>query len=136
MAAKKRKNSRAKGARGERLLRDEFKKAGFTARRNQQYSGLGPSDVIVNELPWLHIESKFTQKKAFLNWMEQAETEAKAGQVPMVCHKRIGRNWYAILPLADFLNILKTKFAQSHGAKNGDRIGARKIVLALAQKVP
>ena len=44
-------NSRAKGARGERLWRDELRAQGFTARRGQQFSGSPDSpDVVCEEL--------------------------------------------------------------------------------------
>ncbi len=103
-------NSRAKGTRGERQCRDQWREAGFTARRTQQYSGTeGTSDVKVEELPWLHIESKVTEKKAFLVWLEQAERDAaQANKVPLVCHRRNGRKgWIAILPLENLIDIIR-----------------------------
>lgn len=112
MAAKvnNRKNPRAKGARGERLLSSEFKKAGFNARPSQEYS-LGVGDVIVPELQWLHIASKFTQKKNFLKWLEQAKTEAAlTKKAALVCHKRTAHEWIAILPLKELLRILQLHY--------------------------
>lgn len=86
----KRINSRQKGCRGERKVRDLFREFGFTARRTQQYSGTeGTSDVKVEELPTLHIESKSTEKKAFLAWLDQAERDAAgSGKTPIVIHVR------------------------------------------------
>ena len=55
-------NSRQKGARGERMWRDELREAGFTARRGQQFAGGTDSpDVICEELNNLHMEVKFVQ---------------------------------------------------------------------------
>ena len=60
-------NSRAKGARGERLWRDELRKEGFTARRGQQFAGGTDSpDVICEELKWLHQEVKFVQNLSLI----------------------------------------------------------------------
>lgn len=52
-------NSRAKGKRGELAAVALLKSLGFTARRTQQYSGTaGTSDVVADELPYVHIEVK------------------------------------------------------------------------------
>ena len=107
---KKRKNNRAAGCRGELACRDQFRKFGFTARRSAQYCGQSgeAADVIVEELPWLHIESKSTEKKNFLDWLNQAERDtAGTGKVPLVCHKRDHRlGWIAILPLDRLMEMI------------------------------
>ena len=57
-------NSRAKGARGERMWRDELRSAFGDSgiRRGQQFSGLGDSpDVVCPCLPDIHWEVKFCQ---------------------------------------------------------------------------
>ena len=51
-------NSRQKGKRGERELASYLRGLGYDARRTQQYSGEGESDVVVEGLP-LHIECKY-----------------------------------------------------------------------------
>lgn len=62
MAKSKRKkpiNSKRKGSSGERLLCAFLKELGFaSARRTQQYNGLGDSDVVCEELDEVHIECK------------------------------------------------------------------------------
>lgn len=65
MSKKKAKNSRAKGSRGELLLRDFLRSLGFeSAKRTQQYNGLGKGDVeCPDELPDVHIESKVGNAK-------------------------------------------------------------------------
>lgn len=61
---KKRINSNQKGKRGEREVRDFLRDIEFpSARRAQQYDGLGRSDVIADDdLPFVHIEAKFWDK--------------------------------------------------------------------------
>lgn len=50
-------NSKAKGARFERLLASKLRDYGYDARRGQQYCGAnGDADVI--GLPGIHIEAK------------------------------------------------------------------------------
>jgi hypothetical protein len=91
------------------MLRDEFRKYGFTARRTQQYCGNtgDASDVIVEELPWLHLECKNTEKKDFLNWWAQATRDAGASdKIPVVAHKRNREPWMVFMPLDFFLNLL------------------------------
>ena|ERR1700731_1849851 len=102
-------NSRAKGCRGERELRDVFRAAGYPmARRTQQYSGTeGTSDVTVPELPVFHFEAKRVEaSKVMYQWMEQA-TRDSAGKIPIVCHKQNGRQWLAIMPLDEFIKLIK-----------------------------
>ncbi len=106
---KSRINSKAKGSRGERMLRDCFRSHGYASRRTQQYAGNtgDASDVVVEEFPWLHIEVKNTEAKDFLKWLDQAENDAAFyDKVPLVCHKRNGRDWIAMMPLHDLIRIL------------------------------
>ena len=91
-------------------MRDQFRKAGFIqARRGQQFSGeQGNPDVIVPELPSLHFEGKFTQRCNLYDWMAQAINDAyKTDTMPIVCHRRNGEEWLAILHLEDFLTLVK-----------------------------
>lgn len=100
-------NSRAKGCRGEREVRDLLREAGFEARRGQQFSGGSDSpDVICPSLPEIHIEVKRVQTGNPYNWMEQATKDA-GKKIPTVWHKRNGKKWLAILPAEEFLTILR-----------------------------
>lgn len=102
-------NGKQKGNRGERSLRDVFKAAGYQgARRTQQYAGNtgDASDVTVPELPRLHLECKNTEAKNFLDWLDQAERDCH-GKIPVVAHKRNRREWIAILPLSNLIDIIK-----------------------------
>lgn len=104
-------NSRSKGCRGERSLRDAFREEGFTARRGQQFSGeRGNPDVIVDALPSIHLEAKFCKATALYDWMAQAEGDAnRSGQdkIPIVCHRKNNEEWLAVLKLSDFIQLLR-----------------------------
>ena len=103
-------NSRAKGARGERMWRDELREAFGDSgiRRGQQFSGLGDSpDVVCPCLPDFHFEVKFCQVVKIRDWMAQAIRDAKAKLFPVVAHKRNGEEWFITLRAADFLTILR-----------------------------
>ena len=101
-------NSRAKGSRGERELRDQLRAAGFVnARRGQQFAG-GPDspDIVCPELPTIHFECKRVEAGNPYNWMDQAIRDAGPTKLPIVAHKRNGRDWLAVLTLKDLINLL------------------------------
>lgn len=86
-------NSRAKGARGERLWRDRLRDNGFTARRGQQFSGGSDSpDVICEELKNLHMEVKFVENLSLKKAIEQAERDS-GGKPWIIAHKRKNEPW-------------------------------------------
>lgn len=103
-------NSKQKGSRGERELRDIWKKHGYAeAHRSQQYSGKGESSADIEGVdPRLHIESKvgYSYKKIY-DFMEQAERDAKDGQVPIVNCRMDRKDWLCVLRLEDFIEIWK-----------------------------
>lgn len=104
----KRINSRAKGAVGERELAAFLTSHGFPARRGQQFAG-GPDspDVVCERLDRFHIECKRVEAGNPYNWLAQAERDKGDGQIPLVCHRRNGKGWLAVLPLEDFLNLVR-----------------------------
>lgn len=101
-------NSRAKGAAGERELANYLTTHGFAARRGCQFSG-GPDspDVVCGDLHGFHIECKRVEAGNLYNWLAQADRDKGDGQVPLVCHRRNGKGWVAVLPLEDFLKLVK-----------------------------
>lgn len=102
-------NSRQKGARGERELRDLFRQNGYLkARRTQQYCGYtgDASDLHIPELPELHVESKRVERGNVYDWVSQAERDAK-GKLPVVGHKRNNADTLFILPSKVFFEILR-----------------------------
>ena len=103
-------NSRQKGARGERQVRDLFRDVGLTARRGQQFSG-GPDspDVIVPELEkeW-HVESKWVQgicSAKMRSAIEQSQRDA-SGKAFTVFHKENDCQWLVTLDARDFVRLL------------------------------
>ena len=100
-------NSRAKGGRGERELAKVLSTAGFPARRGQQYAGGAQSpDVICEGLPRIHIECKLVERGNLYSWLEQAKADA-GEKIPVVMHRRNHKEWVAILPLSNFLELIK-----------------------------
>ena len=120
-------NSRAKGAAAERELAERLRSMGYlSARRSQQYCGLaeGDGDLVVTELPTLHIESKRVERINIDKAMEQAVRDAtKAGNLPVVMHRRSKHEWLVTIRLADmhaFAHAIHTStktraFAESPG---------------------
>lgn len=99
-------NSRAKGARGEREVRDVLREHGFTARRGQQFAGGGESpDVICTDLPWLHIESKLVENLNISKAMAQSRRDA-SGKVPTVWHRKSNETWLVTLSAEDFMELV------------------------------
>ena len=104
--AKRRINSRSKGKRGELELAHYLTDRGFPARRGQQHSGSPDSpDVVVVDLPWLHVEAKRCEKGNPYVWMRQAIDDS-GPKTPVVMHRRNGEEWLAILRLDDLLRMI------------------------------
>lgn len=105
-------NSKQKGSRGERALRDVWKKHGYEdAHRSQQYSGKGESSADIEGIdPRLHIECKvgYTYKTIY-DFMEQAVRDAKEWQIPIVNCKMDRKEWLCVMWLDDFIEIWKEK---------------------------
>lgn len=107
-------NSRSKGKVGERQLRDVFREAGFLkCRRGQQFSGeQGNPDVVIPEIPSIHLEAKYCQNTALYDWMTQAVNDSNGGgivesKLPVVCHRKKHSPWLAILRIEDFIQLLR-----------------------------
>ena len=103
---KKRKNSRAKGCRGEREFAALLKSYGLEARRGQQFSGGGDSPDVVHNLTDVHFEVKRVQAGNPYEWLEQACRDCKQGAIPVVAHRRNRKNWMAIIPMEAMLDLL------------------------------
>lgn len=109
---KKRINSRAKGAAGERELANYFKARGHDARRGQQFSGGTDSpDVVLNcpALAGFHIECKRVEAGNLYTWLAQASKDAGATKIPLVVHRRNKKEWVAILPLEALISYIDCK---------------------------
>ena len=101
-------NSRSKGIRGELEVRDLFRAGGYKAQRGQQYAGGSDSPDVRHNIPWLHVEVKYTQSSGIWNWLAQAVRDAK-GKLPVVFHRRNSKDWVVIMTADDFFRKLRTK---------------------------
>ena len=99
-------NSRDKGARGERELADFLRQHGIEARRGQQFSGGADSPDVVTNMPDVHLECKRVEKGNPYDWLAQAQRDA-GHKLPVVAHRRNGKEWVAILPLSALIDLLK-----------------------------
>ena len=104
MTNTKRINSRRKGCNGEREIAKILRGYGYDARRGQQYSGAnGDADVV--GLPGVHIEVKRVEALNIDKAMEQAERDARPGEIPAVFHRKNGKSWNVTLGLEDFMKL-------------------------------
>lgn len=103
-------NSRQKGARGERELAKWLTDHGYPARRGQQYCGAnGDADVICDSLKDIHIESKRVERLQLYQALEQAASDCKEDDIPVVFHKKNGKDWVCILSAEHFLHLFALK---------------------------
>jgi Holliday junction resolvase len=103
-------NSKQKGSRGERELRDLLKSFGLKARRTQQYSGTeGTSDVTCPDLDFLHIEVKRTENFKGYQWIEQAKKDA-TDTIPTVWWRKNKKQWLVLMEAESLLTILTSTF--------------------------
>lgn len=97
-------NSKQKGKRGELELAHLLQTYGYPAERGVQYSGLkGNADVV--GVDGLHIECKRNEQVRDDVFLQQAEHDARKGQVPIVMYRRNGEQWKALLRLNVFMAI-------------------------------
>lgn len=110
---------RDKGARGERELAAVLTAAGFPATRGRQHhGGADAPDVRCDHLPGLHLESKRCERLSVYAALAQAAEDA-GDRVPVVCHRRNGREWVAILRLEDLLDLIKASGGRSSDSPKG-----------------
>ena len=107
-------HSKNKGARGERELASVLTAAGFPARRGQQFKGTEESpDVECESLSDYHFECKFVEALRLYPALEQAMEDAP-NKIPVVAHRKKRQEWVAILPLSNFLDLLKQAGVGDH----------------------
>lgn len=100
-------NSRAKGCRGERALRDLLRAEGYEARRGKQYSGdESAPDVICPSLPDIHWEAKWCENTHLHDWIAQAERDC-GHKMPIVVHKRNHGKPIASMPFSVLADIIR-----------------------------
>lgn len=111
-------NSKAKGARGERLFRDLCREHGYTdARRGQQYSGAnGDADVV--GLDGIHAEVKFVEKLNLRDAMDQSVRDRRDGELPIVAHKTSRKPWLITMRADDWFRLYKAWVEKMVGGKD------------------
>ena len=105
-------NSRAKGARMERFLRDELRRLfrWNECRRSQQFCGATgeAADLTIPECPEISVECKAVSRESVRAWMAQAIRDAElASKIPVLAHKVPQKDWLVTLRLNDLPEIVK-----------------------------
>lgn len=99
-------NSRQKGKRGELELAQYLRNKGhLEARRSAQYCGKTGDAPDVTGVDGLHIECKRVEQFRDEVALQQAERDARRGNVPIVMYRRNGEEWKALTRLDTFLII-------------------------------
>lgn len=103
------KNSRAKGAAGERELAKLLRDHGYTnARRSVQYCGANGDADVIDALDGIHIECKRVERLNIEEAIKQAQADAREGEKPAVFHRKNRQPWLVTMLLEDWLELYKT----------------------------
>lgn len=98
--------SRQKGKRGEREAAAELGALlGCTARRGVQYQGGPDSPDVVLEGVNIHVEAKRVEALNLYAAIEQAKKDAPPGSVPIVWHRKNGRESVVILETSRLVDL-------------------------------
>ena len=99
-------NSKQKGKRGELELSSKLKEYGFNTKRSVQYCGAnGDADVL--GLEGIHIECKRVEHLNIYDAISQAKSDAKAGEIPAVFHRKNNCEWLVTMTLNDWIKLYK-----------------------------
>jgi hypothetical protein len=121
---KKRKNSRAKGAQGERELAAFLTEHGFESRRGQQFRGGADSPDVIG-LPGVHVECKRVERLQLYVALAQAAGDCGDDSVPAVFHRMNKRPWVVIMDARDWLELFKAWRARERGKEVWERLPAK-----------
>lgn len=96
-------SSKNKGAAGERELAKVLNELlGLDSIRGRQFCGAaGNPDVLLQkqsgderiDVPGLHIECKRVERLNLYDALKQSESDAREGEIPVVCHRRNRDSW-------------------------------------------
>ena len=99
-------NSNLKGKTFEREIARYLREHGYTeARRGQQYKGGADSPDVVG-IKGYHIEAKRTERFDLYGALEQSKRDAADGEIPIVIHRKNGKQSVVILTLDDFMEVI------------------------------
>ena len=100
------KTSRDKGKVGERELAGYLREYGYDCKRGVQYCGkTGAADVI--GLPGIHIECKRVERLNIEDAMAQSRRDARAGEIPVVMHRRNNCKWLVTMDLEQWMDLFR-----------------------------
>ena len=100
--------SKRKGKLGELEASKELNRAlGIEARRGQQFCGGSDAPDVITSLPQVHFEVKRCESFRLWAALEQATSDAGAGQVPVVLHRANHQPWVVILRLENLLQLAR-----------------------------
>lgn len=100
--------SRQKGKRGEREAAAELGALlGCTARRGVQYQGGPESPDVVLEGVNIHVEAKRVEALNLYAAVEQAKKDAPPGHVPIVWHRKNGRESVVIVETSRLVDLAR-----------------------------
>lgn len=103
-------NSRNKGARGEReFIQDHLVPHWPAAKRNLDQYGSDKRDCL--EVAGVHWQIKRTEKLELWKAIEQAETEARDHDIPVVAFRRNRSGWYCVIEADELVALLKMREA-------------------------
>ena len=95
-------NSRQKGKRIELQAAKKLTETlGCSARRSQQYCGEAGDADLITDLPKTHIEVKGVERLNIYKAIEQAESDKKYHDIPIVIHKKNGKPFLLTMYLED-----------------------------------
>lgn len=104
-------NSRAKGARGEReFIERHLVEHWPDAKRNLDQYTDDKRDVV--RVTGCHFQIKRTERLELWAAIQQAETEAAPGDLPVVAFRRNRSRWYCILDAHALIELIALKHAQ------------------------
>jgi hypothetical protein len=124
--------SKEKGKRGERefvhfcsqfdWLVDLVKSLNMILRRGAQVKGT-PDSPDVEGLPFLHMEVKRRERFDVYDFLQQAESEAGEGEIPIVACRKNRKKWLVVLSADVFFNefyriYLENKLKQERSVKD------------------
>jgi len=115
-------NSKSKGKRGELQAAKALSNVlGCEARRSQQYCGESGDADLITSIDGLHFEIKRVERGNPYSWLDQADSDARATETPVVLHRRNHRKWIAVIYLEDLPDLVKRITAFNKGTKHADK---------------
>ena len=99
--------SRNKGANGERQFAALCRNEGYEVHRTAQHMGKTGGEADVVGLPGIHVEVKRCEKLSLYIAMSQAKRDCKAGNLPIVAHRRNDAEWLIIMPASCWFELYR-----------------------------